>query len=100
MNTFEENIEEYSRINTQIRELEKTKLELRSKIMIDVKLKDVNQYETDTLILKFTINKRKNLDKFALEEYLNTQNKELADFESETEYEMLRISQKNELEVE
>lgn len=89
---------EYNELLRKIRLLEEKKDDLRSKILIHVKLNDIEEHEVDGIVLSLTSQKRKSLDKINLEKFLNKHDSSIIHFEIENTIEMLRIQDKVSLE--
>jgi len=85
------NLKKYSEINNQIKELEKQKDKLKTEILIFMKLAGTSEYRSETHSARYTMMKRKVLDKNALDNFLSLHDKDYESFQNVNEYEMLKI---------
>ena len=88
----------YSDLNAKIKALEDKKNALRSKILINIKTHEIENYEYNGIVLFYSMQKRKVLDKAKLEAFLNARETRITDFEIENQIEMLRIQTRESIE--
>lgn len=90
-------LRDYNKINTEIKSLEKEKDKLKTDILINMKIAGIEGLETETHSVKYSMQKRKVLDKKALEKFLSEHNRNYESFTIVNEYEMLKVMQKGDL---
>ena len=88
---FELKMYEYTEINQKIKELKSEKEKIKTSMLITLKTEDIEEHKSDIVSLKMTKISRKSLDKTGLNDYLNTNNKDISDWETVSETEQLRI---------
>ena len=88
-------LKEYSDINAQIKALEKEKDMMKTNILIELKMANVNSLETETHSVKYSMVQRKVLDKKQLNLFLEEYQKNYDSFLVISEYEQLKVESKN-----
>ena len=84
----------FSKINTEIKVLEREKDRLKTDILILMKMDNVEFYETETHSVKYSMQKRKVVDKKMLDTFLNKHDSNYEAFQKINEYEMLKVIDK------
>jgi hypothetical protein len=79
----------------QLKELELTKTNLRTKMLTLLKANDINEFNDGVYQVKYTMHSRKSLDKEELKEFLISHSRDISEFESESSYEMLKLDEVN-----
>jgi hypothetical protein len=91
---------QYTNVSGEIKALEKEKDNIKANILINMKMSNIDNYESDTSCAKYSMQKRRVLDKLALGKFLVTHNTDIDAFQKINEFEMLRVTEKNNLIIE
>jgi len=94
MADFELLLKEYSDILAEIKALEKAKDMLKTNILIELKMANINSLETETHSVNLSLIQRKVLDKKQLNLFLEEYQKNYDSFLVITEYEQLKVEKK------
>ena len=92
-------MKEFVELKAQIKELKERKEELRTEILIDIKVKDIITYDTDEVKLRFITQKRKSFNKDLAITKLEAHGEDVNAFFTESDYEILKIDSNNVKEV-
>ena len=84
-------LKDYDDASQRIKELEKMKDRIRTDILINMKLANMERMETTSHSVIYSMQKRKVLDKKALETFLNANKSSYDMFVKTNEYEMLKV---------
>ena len=85
---------EFDAVNQQIKELKAKKDALRTDLLIAIKIDEIDNVESDTHRLKFTISKRRSFNKDLAIDYLEQHGEDMSIYYQESEYETLKIKPK------
>lgn len=91
---MEELITKMHQIKQKIKKLKSEAEQIRVEILIELKAKDLNTYETDDLMLVLATSMRKSFDKDKAIEFIESKNGIVEDYYTESEFEILKIKEK------
>jgi len=77
----------------QIKKLKSEADDLRTEILTDLKIKDLDSYKTDNLSLKLVVNKRKSFDKEKALNFIESKGGEKEEYFTESDVEILKIKE-------
>lgn len=94
---LKELMRQYTSINAELKSLEREKDNIKANILIQMKMFNIDNYESDFACAKYSMQKRRVLDKIALNKFLVNHNTDIEAFQKINEYEMLRVTEKGNL---
>lgn len=92
--TMNDLLKTFAKINAEIKVLEREKDRLKTDILILMKLDNIEFFETDTHSVRYSMQKRKVVDKRLLEAFLVSKNSNYEAFQKINEYEMIKVIDK------
>ncbi len=84
-------MKEFVEIKAKIKELKATQEQLRTDILIEVKINDIDKFETDTERLRLISQTRKTFDKKKAVEYIESKGDDSSAFYTESDFEILKV---------
>jgi len=89
---------EYVNLKAKIKELKEKADELRTNIMTIIKINDIENFDDEVNMLKYSVSKRRSFNKNEAITFITAANGNPEDFFEETEFETLKIKAKMKME--
>ena len=89
-----EAMEKYVEIIKQIKDLKEAKDELRTEMLLLIKTNDIDEYDDDNNMLKYTISKRRSFNKEEAITFIEDKGGDANAFFTESDYETLKVKSK------